>query len=305
MPTSDRLRDVDGEFPLAVMLWLDTHPTSVLAVALGLSAPSVRWVYPFGETLEVVVRGARVETYHQGARDRVGSARIHGMSSAADFDLLPEAPADAPFRWPVCEYPSRSGFATDSAGNVARFSSKRRGVVPPGLPPKLAGYDNAQWSEQVCMERLAVGHSDRSMAYPPRAFVANIRDLVASLKAPDVVGPARVYARFLGDRVLLLPEETTDFAPTLLAQLHARKTCLGCSRHDPRDVLSLATWNYAQPSSGTDEAFVQLSRPHVALPLTELAEAMGRSTAELAATQMDLSYEDSARISSPKVRLPS
>jgi hypothetical protein len=173
----------------------------------------------------------------------------------------------------------------------------------PGLLPKLGAYPDDSSSLVTCIERLAAGHTDRVMAYPPRAFAASVRDLIAALAAPDVVGPARAWVRFVDHRAVLWPEPGTEFGSTLLAALHARKSCLGCSKHDPRDVLSLGTWRFSQPRRG-DEAFLREAAPTTEVSLSDLAEALGRTAAELAATQLDLRFEDSPKVSPFRVRLP-
>jgi hypothetical protein len=303
MPTSERLRDIEGDFPLSVLVWLDQHPSSTLALALAVSAPSIRWTFRFGGDLDVVIRGARVETYRAG-RERVGSARVHGTRSAADFDHLPSCPDDAPYAWPALPYPVTSGFACDREGAVARFVARDSGGVTPGLLPKLGAYPDDGGSVVSCIERLRTAHSERVMAYPPRAFAGSMRDILAALAAPDVVGPARAWVRFVDHRVLLWPEPGAEFGPTLLAALHQRRGCLGCSKFDPRDVLSNGTWLFAQPRRGADEAFVREAPPVIAASIEEIAEALGRTAPELAATQLDVRFADVPKVTSARVRLP-
>jgi hypothetical protein len=306
MPTSERLRDIEGDLPLSVVVWLDQHPSSTLALALAVSAPSVRWTFRFGGDLDVVIRGARVETFRVGGRERVGSARVHGTRSAADFDHLPSCPDDAPYAWPPLPYPVTVGFACDRDMTVARFVAREGTVASriPGLLPRLGSYPDEGGSVAQCIERLAHGHSDRVMAYPPRAFAAPVRELIAALAAPDVVGPARAFVRFVDKRALLWPEPGTDFGPTLLAALHARRGCAGCSKFDPRDVLSLGTWLFAQPRRGTDESFLREAAPNAKVSIEEIAEALGRSPAELAATKLDVRFEDTQKVTNTRVRLP-
>ncbi|MFO0556474.1 MAG: hypothetical protein U0269_00510 [Polyangiales bacterium] len=304
MPTSERLRDIDGDFPLSVLVWLDQHPSSTMALALAVSAPSIRWTFRFGADLDVVIRGARVETYRAGGRERVGSARVHGTRSAADFDFLAPCPDDAPYAWPALPYPVTSGFACDREGAVARFVARDASATTPGLLPKLGAYPDDGGSVATCIERLGTAHSERVMAYPPRAFAATVRDLLSALAAPDVVGPARAWVRFVDRRAVLWPEPGAEFGPSLLAALHARRGCLGCSRFDPRDVLSNGTWLFAQPRRGLDDAFVREAPPAIAASIEEIAEALGRTPAELAATQLDVRFADVPRVTSARVRLP-
>lgn len=306
MPTSERLRDIEGDFPLSVIVWLDQHPSGTLALALALSAPSVRWTFRFGADLDVVVKGPRVETFRAGGRERVGSARMHGTRSAADFDHLPPCPDDAPYAWPALPYPVHTGFACDRDGAVARFVPRESSAaaVTPGLLPKLGAFADEGGSVHECIDRLGRAHNERVMAYPPRAFAATVRELIAALAAPDVVGPARAWVRFVDRRALLWPEPGADFGPTLLAALHARRACLGCSKLDPRDVLSLGTWLFAQPRRGLDDAFIREAPPSVPIPLEQLAEALGRNAAELAATQLDVRFAEAARVTPSRVRLP-
>lgn len=304
MPTSERLRDIDGDVPLSVLVWLDQHPSSTMALALAVTAPSIRWTFRFGSDLDVVIRGARVETYRSGGRERVGSARVYGTRSAADFDFLAPCPDEAPYTWPALSYPVTSGFACDRDGFVARFVARDARGPTPGLLPKLSAYPNERASVATCIERLGMGHSERVMAYPPRAFAATVRDLLSALAAPEVVGPARAWVRFVDRRAIVWPEPGAEFGPSLLAALHARRACLGCSRFDPRDILSTGTWLFAQPRRGLDESFVRQAPPTLATSIEQIAEALGRTPAELAATQLDVRFADAPKIISARVRLP-
>lgn len=304
MPTSERLREIEGDVPLSVLVWLDQHPSSTLALAMAVSAPSVRWTFRFGADLDVVIRGARVETWRAGGRERVGSARVHGTRSAADFDHLPHCPDDAPYAWPALPYPLTSGFACDRDGVVARFVARDASASTPGLLPKLGAYPDDGGSVLACIDRLKRAHNERMMAYPPRAFTASVRDMLAALAAPDVVGPARAWVRFVDTRVVVWPEPGAEFGPALLSALHTRRGCQGCSKLDPRDILATGTWLFAQPRRGIDDAFVKETAPIEPASIAEIAEALGRSPAELAATQLDVRFADVAKVTSSRVRLP-
>jgi hypothetical protein len=285
------------------MLWLDQHPSATLALALGVSAPSVRWVFPFSNGHDVVIRGARIESLRAGGRERMGSARVHGTRSAADFDLLPRCDRDIPYGWPALAYPTGYGFACDLDGRVARFESRGPGAITPGLSPRLTEYPDPDGFTEDCIARLAVGHGPRVRASPPRAMIAKVKLLIRALGAPEVVGPARAWVRFHGEHAVVWPEAGTEFGSTLLAALHDLGACEGCSRHDPRDVLSLGTWRFAQPRRG-EEHFALESSPTLDVPLPQLAEALGRSPSELAATQLDLRFNEVTRVLPRRVRLP-
>lgn len=304
MPNAERLRDMEGEFPLAVVLWLDQHPTGTLALALGVSSPSVRWHYVFSGSLSVVVRGARVETWSRDGRERTGTARVHGTRSAGDFDALPLAPDDAPYQWPALAYPVTAGFACDKDGQVARFTAQNPGGFTPGLLAKFTQYPDETLDHRECIKRLAHGHTERTMAPSPKAFAAKTKDLIAALTSNDVVGPARVQARFIDDNVIVWPEPTAEFSANVLAALHRQRACLGCSRNDPRDVLSLGTWRYHQPRDGREDAFVRDAAPSHPFAIETLAAALGRSTAELAATQLNVRFAETLQITGRSVRLP-
>ncbi len=304
MPNAERLREMEGEFPLAVVLWLDQHPTGTLALALGVSSPSVRWHYVFSGSLSVVVRGARVETWGREGRERIGTARVHGTRSVGDFDKLPLAPAEAPYQWPHLPYPVNAGFASDKDGQVARFTAQNTGGFTPGLLAKYTQYPDDTLDHRECLTRLAHGHADRSMAPSPRAFAATTKNMIAALASNDVVGPARVQARFIDDIVIVWPEPTSEFASNALAALHRNRSCLGCSRNDPRDVLSLGTWLYHQPREGREDGFVRGSAPSHPFAIETLASALGRSTSELAATQLNVRFAETTLITGRSVRLP-
>ncbi len=288
---------------MSVVVWLDQHPSATLALALGVSAPSVRWVFPFSDSHDVVIRGARIESLRAGGRERVGAARVHGTRSAADFDQLPRCDQDSPYAWPALAYPIGFGFACDRDGRVARFVSRGVGGITPGLAPRLTEYPDPDGPMESCLARLAQGHRPRTRATPPRAFTATVKSLIRALAAPEVVGPARAWVRFQGDRAVVWPEPGADFGPNLLAALHDIGGCEGCSRHDPRDLLRLGTWEFAQPRLG-EEHFARESAPSLDVPLAQLAEALGRSPSELAATQLDVRFDEVTRVLPARVRLP-
>src|SRR5687768_448009 len=100
-----RLRDIRGNVPIHVVVWLEQHPTALLACALSLAAPNVRWHFRIGSTLQVVLRNGRVEVIDSATEASVGSARISGVRAAADFDTLPKAPDPPPFNLPEPLYP--------------------------------------------------------------------------------------------------------------------------------------------------------------------------------------------------------
>jgi hypothetical protein len=229
---------------------------------------------------------------------------VHGTRSVGDFDLLPSGSEDAPYQWPLLPYPITTGFATDRAGQVARFSSKNAGGYTPGLLPRHTQYLDDTLDLRECLKRLAHNHTDRTMAPSPRTFAAKTKDLIVALGTNDVVGPARVQVRFIDDMALVWPEPTSEFASNALGALHRARACLGCSRMDPRDVLSLGTWRYQQPRDGREDAFVRESAPTYAFAIDQLAAALGRSTAELAATQLDVRFDETPRITGRSVRLP-
>ena len=238
-----RVRDVEGNVPLAVVMWLEHHPTGLLASALASTASNVRWLFRVSGTLDVVLRGPRVEVVDSATGTRVGSARIQGARSAIDFDALPKAAEPPPFLPPDVTYPALFGFACDLEGRVARFQPPEApNAVGPGLSPRATSYPHREPKIDEFVGALSVGHDRPS--YPITAFAARVSDLVRVLGA--VSGTTKVYSWFEDDRVVIWPVANLDVIIGAISALHAKKACLGCSRNDPRDVLGRGTYWYTR-----------------------------------------------------------
>jgi hypothetical protein len=301
---SGGVRDLQGQVPLEVVVWLEQHPTSALACALAVSAPNVRWHFRLSPTLEVVLRGNRVYVTESDSGRVIGSARVAGARSAADFDRLPNAFEPPPFTPPEVTFPARCGFASDLDGRVARFHPPLRGggaASGPGVSPRFNAYERERDDLPTMVTRLEANH--RTPAHPLTAFACRVRDLVVALAQPEVVGPARLYTWFEDERVIVWPAPVTDLPKLVVSALHTRGRCLGCSRHDPRDALARGTYAYAPSTSQTAfEAFVREDVPSEAMDIASVATLLGRSPAELAATQFNLRFADAARVDLGQLR---
>jgi hypothetical protein len=298
---SGRVRDVSGQVPLEVVVWLEQHPTSALAAALAVSAPNVRWHFRVSPALEVVLRGANVELVDAGSGRRVGAARISGVRSAVDFDRLPPAQEPPPFTPPEVPYPANCGFACDLAGGIARFYPSGRGpAVGPGLAARFNAYETELTNLPSMVDRLGVGHG--TPAHPLTTFATRVRDLVTVLALPEVTGPGRFYSWFEDERVVIWPAGGTDLAKLVVSALHSRRKCLGCSRHDPRDKLARGTFAYARSPHSMLESYAREDAPVEPIDVVTAAALLGRSPAELAATQFNVRFEAATRVDLSQMR---
>lgn len=298
---SGRVHDLQGQVPLEVVVWLEQHPTSALACALAISAPNVRWHFRVSTTTEVVLRGSRVELLDIESGRPVGAARIAGARSAADFDRLPRAVEPPPFTPPEVPYPTRCGFASDLDGRVARLQPTFRTSGPgPGVVPRFDAYDSEPIHLPRLVEQLAMGHA--GPAHPLTAFATRVRDLVAVLALPHVTGTARLYTWFEDERVVVWPGGGSDLAKLVVSALHARRACLGCSRHDPRDRLSRGTYAYAPSVHSLTGTYGREDVPVEPIDIATAAHLLGRSPAELAATQLNVRFETATRIDLAQMR---
>lgn len=293
--------------PLHVVVWLEQHPTAALATALSAGSASMRWHFRVSDSLEVVLRGNRVEVVDARSGTRQGSARIHGVRSAADFDTLPQATEPPPFAPPPVAYPALCGFACDLDGKVARFlassssssssTSSSSAAVGPGLAPRFTQYEGAELPEPGSLLR-ALAQTNERPAHPIRVFAARVRDLLAVLSLPTVTGTARAYCWFEGDAVVVWPTPSTELTASAVSALHSRKLCLGSSSYDPRDLLGRGTYRYSKaPRVGMpSNAYVRDDVPIEALDVAAAAAHLGRSTAELAATQLAVRFAEATRV---------
>ena len=286
--------------PLPVMVWLEHHPTAMLAAALAASTEKVRWLFRLSSSQEVQIRGSRIEILDTGTGTRIGSARVHGIRSVFDFDSLPRAAEPPPFSPPEPQYPALSGFACDLDGRVARFLPPDGSGQPgPGLSPRLTHYHSGEPRLETMVAALASVHTTRP-AYPVRAFAARVRDLVRAVEAST--GNARLYTWFEDERVVVWPAAQSDWVTSTLAALHARSHCLGCSRHDPRDPLGRGTYSFARQLRGDPTQYTRDDVPDLPLDVPTAAALLGRSPAELAATQLSVNFETAAKVDLGKIR---
>jgi hypothetical protein len=296
---SGRIRDIEGHVPLAVVVWLEHHPTAMLAAALAASTERVRWLFRLSATQEVQLRGSRIAILDTGTGTRVGSARVHGIRSAFDFDSLPRPTEPPPFSAPEPPFPALAGFACDLDGRVARFvPTDGSGQPGPGLVPRATHYATLEPSIDAMVSALATNHT--RAAYPVRAFAARVRDLIAAVET--ATGTARLYPWFQDERVVVWPAAASDWVTSTLSTLHARSQCLGCSRHDPRDPLARGTYAYSRPMRSDPSQFVRDDVPIVPMDVASAAAYLGRSPAELAATQLPVRFESATKVDLGKIR---
>jgi hypothetical protein len=296
-----RLCDVEGNVPLAVAIWLEHHPTAVLATALATSAPTIRWLFRVSPSVEVVLRGPRVEIVDVGTAARIGTARIRGVRSAGDFDALPRALEPPPFAPPEVSFPVLCGFACDLDGRVARFQpSEGAGIsVAPGLLPRATSYPHVEPRIDDMIAALAVAHSRPS--YRVTAFAARVRDLVRVLQ--DTIGSARFYSWFEDERVIVWPAGASpDLVSAVLFGLHGQHACLGCSRFDPRDAFRRGTYGYARTIRSEPTTFSRDDVPDAPMDIAAAAALLSRTPAELAATQLPVRFESAMRVDLSKIR---
>lgn len=299
---SGRVSEIQGNVPIHVVVWLENHPTAALAVALSVSAANVRWHFRVSGTLEVILRNGRVEVVDAASQTRVGSARIRGVRSAADFDSLPRALEPPPFTPPEAPYPATCGFACDLDGRVARFYPSEPGPtsVGPGLNPRHTQYPPGVPSVDAMVAALATAHG--APAHPVMTFAARVRDLVTVLALPTVTGSARLSCWFEDERVVVWPHGQSELVRLAVSALHARRACLGCSRHDPRDPLARGTYRYARSTHSRLESFLRDEVPEAPLDVATAARLLGRSPAELAATQLGVRFETAIRVDPTQLR---
>lgn len=296
-----RIRDIEGHVPLQVVVWLERHPTAVLACALAASAINVRWHYRITSDIEVVLRGCRLEVLDGRSGTRVGAAKIHGIRSPADFDCLPRVFEPPPFLLPDPPYPAHAGFACDLDGRVARFHTMGlTSVLGPALTPRRTGYDLSEHRLEAVIPALAMGH--RRLAHPIHTFATRVRDLITVLSSPTFVGSARMYAWFEDDKVVIWPALSSEVVTAIVSSLHVRKACLGCSPHDPRDLLARGTYAYRRTPRSTSELFLREDTPIEPLDIATAARLLGRSPAELAATQLDIRFAEATRVTLARMR---
>ncbi len=294
-----RIGDVEGHVPLPVVVWLEQHPTAMLAVALAASTEKVRWLFRLSSNQELQIRGARIEILDVGTGTRIGSARVFGIRSVFDFDRLPRAAEPPPFFPPEPVFPALHGFACDLDGRVARFQPPDGSGLPAlGLAPRLTHYNIAEPQMDAMIQSLATAHS--RAAHPVKAFGARVRDLIRAVEA--ATGTARLYSWFEDDRVIVWPAAPSDWVSATLSALHARNQCLGCSRHDPRDLLARGTYSYARVLRGEPGIYTRDDVPDMPLDVATAAMMVGRSAAELAATQLPVRFETATRVDLGKIR---
>ncbi len=298
MQKSGRIRDLEGHVPLPVVVWLEQHPTAMLAAALAASTERVRWLFRLSESREVQIRGTRVEVFETGGTARIGSARIHGIRSAFDFDSLPRAAEPPPFSPPDAPFPALCGFACDLDGRVARFlPADGTGAPGPGLVPRVTHYPSREPSIDEMVAAMSKHHG--RPAFPVRAFAAKVRHLLSATDGS--LGSARLYPWFEDDRVVVWPAAPSDWVTTTLAALHARNQCLGCSKHDPRDPIGIGTFSYARSLRDATQ-FARDEVPNDPMDVGAVAALLGRSPAELAATQLPVHFETATRVDLGKIR---
>lgn len=294
-----QIGDIEGHVPLPVIVWLGWHPAAMLAIALAASTAKVRWLFRLSSNQELQIRGSRIEILDLGTGNTLGSARVLGIRSVFDFDTLPRAAEPPPFFPPDPVFPSLDGFACDLDGRIARFLPLGDSGLPaPGLVPRVTRYETTEPRMDTLLYALSIGHS--RAAYPACAFAARARDLVRA--AESATGTARLYAWFDDDRVMVWPSTPSDWAAATLAALHAQGRCLGCSRHDPRDPLVRGTYAYAQAPHGETGVYARTDVPDVPLDVTAAAHLLGRSAAELAATQLSVRFETASRVDLARIR---
>jgi hypothetical protein len=145
---------------------------------------------------------------------------------------------------------------------------------------------------------LATSHT--RAAYPVRAFAARVRDLTRAVGA--ATGTARLYTWFEDERVVVWPAGPSDWVTSTLSTLHSRRQCLGCSRHDPRDPLARGTYAFSRALRGEWSQYNREDVPDAPLDVATAAMLLGRSPAELAATQMAEHFESATRVDLGKIR---
>jgi hypothetical protein len=129
-----------------------------------------------------------------------------------------------------------------------------------------------------------------------------VRDLVTVLALPSVVGGARLYSWFEDERVVVWPAGPSELVSSVVAALHARRLCLGCSRLDPRDRLGRGTYAYARSPRSMLESYLREDVPVAPLDVAEAAQLLGRSPAELAATQLEVRFVEALRVDLTRMR---
>lgn len=295
---SGRVERVEGQVPLSVVVWLEQHPTAAVATAVSRAAPSLRWLFRLSETQVVLVRDARVSVLDRSTNALLGSVLVKGARSAADFDRLPTSPEPPPFSLPDVPFPVNARYACDEELHVARFLAPTAGASAPGLPSRLDRYAEEEPVERL-FERLAKPHA--RAVWRPATLAVKVRELVSALSSHTVTGGGSFWVWYEDDRALLWPSQARELAESLVATLHKRGTCLGCARHDPRDLLTRGTWSYAPGRAG--EGWVREEEPLEPLDVSSVARLVGRSAAELAATRLPLRFSASPKVDGGRVRL--
>ena len=299
LQNTGRIRDVEGHVPLPVVVWLEHHPSAMLAAALAASTEKVRWLFRLSSNQELQIRGSRIEILDTGTGTRVGSARVHGIRSVFDFDSLPRAAEPPPFLPPEPPFPALCGFACDLDGRVARFQpGDGPGQPGPGLLPRVSHYAVVEPRLDEMVSALAVAHT--RPAYPVRAFATRVRDLIRAMES--ATGTAKLYTWFQDERVIVWPAAPSDWVTATLTALHTRQHCLGCSRHDPRDPLARGTYSFTRHARGDAAQYARDDVPDAPLDVPAAAVLLGRSPAELAATQIAEHFESAARVDLGKIR---
>jgi hypothetical protein len=167
--------------------------------------------------------------------------------------------------------------------------------------PRLSAYENpGEPRLDALVAALATGHE--SMAHPIRAFAARVRDLVAVLTLPSVVGGARAWCWFEDERVVVWPAGSSELVSAVVAALHARRLCLGCSHHDPRDRLARGTYLFTRSPRSMLESYVREDVPVEPLDVASAAMLLGRTPAELAATQLPVRFVEALRVDLARMR---